>query len=65
VHLPQKVALILFGAVLIPALRAAAEPGADILTNAAQIRSLDAARAAEAIPVHLRGVVIDQSVRAG
>lgn len=32
--------------------------GAEVLTNAAQIRSLTVARAAEALPVHLRGVMI-------
>jgi signal transduction histidine kinase len=34
---------------------------AGVLTNAAQVRSLKAAQAARAIPVRLRGVVIDES----
>jgi len=33
-------------------------PTTDVLTNAAQIRALTAARAAQSLPVHLRGVVI-------
>ena len=36
-----------------------------LLTNAAQIRKLTAAQAAQAIPVRLRGVVLDQSSPAG
>lgn len=32
-----------------------------VLTNAAQIRKLTTAQAAQAIPVHLRGVVVDES----
>lgn len=33
-------------------------PTTDVLTNAAQVRALTAARAAQSLPVHLRGVVI-------
>ena len=43
----------------------AADAGAQsisgLLTNAAQVRNLKATEAAQAVPVHLRGVVIDQS----
>jgi signal transduction histidine kinase len=35
--------------------------GATVLTNAAQIRSLTAAQTAQALPVELRGVVVDES----
>ena len=43
-------------------------PPTDVLTNAAQIRALTAAQAAQALHVHLRGVVIydaDPPQRAG
>ena len=36
-------------------------PPATVPTNAAQIRKLTAAQAAQAIPVHLRGVVISEA----
>ncbi len=40
---------------------ARAQTSFGILTNAAQIRDLKTAQAARAVPVHLRGVVIDQA----
>jgi signal transduction histidine kinase len=60
VHLPKKDVFIVFIALGL-AVKVPAQSNSGILTNAAQVRSLNATQAAQAIPVHLRGVVVDQA----
>ena len=61
VHLPKINVFIVFAALVGLAVAAPAQTSFVTLTNAAQVRSLKAAQAARAIPVHLHGVVIDQA----
>jgi len=61
VHLPNKVAFLFAAVMACWAMKAGAQPAAGVLTNAAQVRNLKTTEAARAIPVHLRGVVLDAS----
>jgi signal transduction histidine kinase len=54
-----------FIAAVAMAMTAAAQPPPVVLTNAAQVRSLSPAQSAKALPVKLRGVVIDQAAPVG
>jgi len=67
-HLPKLRAVGLFAALacfIAPAAAQGLPPATLTLTNAAQVRSLSASEAAAALPVHLRGVILDEAYPPG